>query len=191
MSNYMRTCLIILLLLGGSALWADDVRQDSTILAGLETMVAEDQTLRGIDTLDYSVIHAADMQHRQAVFVMLADNEIVSARAKYLAALLLQHADPSTCAECYLLAHQLSLSALNMGYEPARVLAATNLDRYLVFTGQPQKYGTQSNIDSTGQWYLYPVDSSVSDTERRKWGIQPLDSLKAEIDGLNSEKGPK
>jgi len=177
---------LIVMLTPTSGFRAEENPPDTSALSLLEAMVAEDQSLRSIDTLDYGLVYAADVRHREAVFTMLSNNEIVTAKAKYLAALLLQHADPTTCAECYLLAYKLSVSASEMGYDKARRLAALNLDRYLVFTGKPQKYGTQYNCDSTSHWYLFPVDSTVTDEERRNLGLQPLDSLNAEIDRLNS-----
>lgn len=160
---------------------------DSLVLVRLEAMVAEDQALRMDDTLDYQIVFDADRRHRAVVFEMLARDELHTPRSKFLAAFVLQHADPGSCVECYLLAHELSKTAVDMGYEKARRLAAMNLDRYLVFTGRPQKYGTQSNCDSTGRWYLFPIDSLTSDSERTAWGVEPLDSLQAEIDRLNTE----
>jgi len=148
-------------------------------------MVAEDQNLRMNDTIDYGIVAEADRQHREVVMDLLAQGKISDSKDLHRAALLLQHADPSSCRECYLLAHKLAMEAVRKGRDEARNLAAATLDRYLVFSNKPQKYGTQSNTDSTGHWYLFPVDPSTTDSMRAEMHVAPLDSLLAEIDAWN------
>lgn len=95
------------------------------------------------------------------------------------AGLILQHGDDTTD---YRNAHELAMRAIKLGDSAtdARQLAAITLDRYLVKQGKPQLYGTQSfKNEQTGQLELYPVDSTVTDEERAKWGEPPLkDALK-------------
>jgi hypothetical protein len=79
-------------------------------------------------------------------------------------------------------AHELVLQAIYLGdtSTKARQIAAFTLDRYLVKQGKLQRYGTQVfENEQTGQLELYPVDPSVTDEERAKWGEPPLkDALK-------------
>jgi len=163
--------------------------KEPTVSTILYDMVTEDVKLRMAgDTLDYSIIFEADRRHREKVYELLAQGVIIESQDLFQAAYILQHADPSSCLECYLLAYNLSLEAVRKGCEKGRYMVALNLDRYLVFSGKPQKYGTQSNIDSTGISYLFPIDTLTSDSERAIWTVPPLDSLKAQIDRENTGK---
>jgi len=148
-------------------------------------MVTADQRLRSDDTLDYGIVAETDRLHREVVFELLAEGAITEATDLHRAALILQHADPSSCRECYFLAYQLAKRAVELGLDNARGMVAGCLDRYLVFSGKPQKYGTQYNQDSVGIWYLFPIDTLTSDSQRVVWNVPPLDSLKIEIDLLN------
>ncbi len=151
----------------------------------LREMVEEDQELRMNDTLDYGIVDAADREHREVVMDLLAQGGIDDPQDLHRAAFILQHSDPGSCRECYLLAHKLAMEAVRRGWDDARKLAAASLDRYLVFSKKPQKYGTQSNTDSTGHWYLFPIDSATTDSQRIEMNVLPLDSLIAEIEARN------
>ncbi|MFH1374709.1 MAG: hypothetical protein ABII79_13025 [bacterium] len=161
--------------------------RESAVTVALKEMVAEDQRLRTDATLDYSIVRATDQKHHEKIFELLAQGRITQAADLYRAALLLQHADPSSCRECYLLAHYLARQAVELGYDEARYLAAANLDRYLVFSDQIQKYGTYYNVDSIGRWYLFPIDSLTTDSDRARWDVPPLEDLIRRIDRMNSE----
>jgi hypothetical protein len=161
------------------------VEQVTSVSRKLEQMVEQDQRLRADDTLDYSVVHETDQRHRRVVFELLAAGAIKRAEDLFNAALILQHADPAACLECYLLAHYLALEASRQGFEDARYLVAATLDRYLVMSKDRQKFGTQFNIDSIGRYYLFPVDTAITDSERAVWNVPPLDSLKLRLDELN------
>ena len=163
--------------------------RESVVTVALKEMVAEDQRLRTDTTLDYSIVHAADRKHHEKIFELLAQGRITQAADLYRAALLLQHTDPSSCRECYLLAHYLALRSVELGYDEARYLAAANLDRYLVFSDQTQKYGTQHNVDSSGRWFLFPIDSLTTDSDRARWDVPPLKDLIRDIDEMNSAPG--
>jgi hypothetical protein len=160
--------------------------KESPVSKLLKQMVEDDQSLRSRDSVNWQAVRRADLQHREKVFGLLAQGLITDGIDLYRAALILQHADASTCRECYLLAYHLSLQAVEEGHEQARYVAALNLDRYLVFSDMPQRYGTQYNVDSTGRYYLFEYDSTVSDSERAIWQVPPLDSLKARVERLNS-----
>jgi len=73
------------------------------------------------------------------------------------------------------LAHLLAKSAAEQGRDSARWLAAAALDRYLVYSGKPQKYGTQTVLDpKTEKMVNPPVDPATTDAERAKWHVEPL-----------------
>lgn len=80
--------------------------------------------------------------------------------------------------ENYLFAHHLFLAAMDAGIEGANQLAAAAIDRYLTFTTGRQKYGTNRLIDQeTGREELVPVDRTVTDEERKRFGVPPLEEL--------------
>ena len=162
-------------------------RDEPAVTAKLAEMVREDQRLRSDTTVDWSYVHEMDMRHREEVFRLLVAGDISKAEDQLNAYKLLQHADPSTCSECYLLAYQLSMAAVEQGLDDARYIAALNLDRYLVFSGNPQRFGTQYNTDSAGHYYLFPVDSLTTDSMRSEWNVEPLDSILTRLDRWNEE----
>ena len=126
---------------------------------------------------------AADEIRQQRVLTMLANGLIKKAEAQECAALILIHSGLTFCEgslkaisiDNYYLAYQLAKSATEKGRKSARRLAADALDRFLVFSGKSQKYGTQTILDpKTNKMILPPIDPSTTDEERAKWGVEPL-----------------
>ncbi len=154
----------------------------------LRRMVEQDRKLRLIDTCDANVVAEANLNHREAVYDLLAKAKIEEPEELYLAALIVQNADPAVCPECFLLAHHLAGRAADLDHDRARYLAAATLDRYLVSSGKPQKFGTQFIVDSAGRYQLVPWDTSTSDSERALWDVPPLDSLQRFPVGTSAKK---
>ena len=161
------------------------VTRETAVSRELLAMVEKDQQLRYNDTLDYAIIAESDRINRERIYELLAQGEITESKNLFHAAIIIQHADPSSCPECFLLAYHLSLEAVDRGFDNARSLTAASLDRYLIFTGHPQKYGTQVGTDSVGASYIYEYDHLTTDSMRRLWDVPPLDSLKTHIKALN------
>jgi hypothetical protein len=66
-----------------------------------------------------------------------------------------------------------------MGSKVTRWLYAACLDRMLISQGKKQKFGTQYQLNSkTGRYVHFPTDTSITDKERRKYGVQPLSRRK-------------
>lgn len=85
-------------------------------------------------------------------------------------AYLLQHGNST---DDYKLAHDYAKKAVNMGSNVTKWLYAATLDRWLVSQGKKQKFGTQfKNIN--GKWVLSPIDGSLSDEQRKEYGVPPL-----------------
>lgn len=149
--------------------------------AELATLAKEDQVSRmGQD------ITRTDDERRQQVFVLLAEGKVQSPQDKFNAALVLQHTGMSFCgdtlvslsAENYLLAHRLFEQAMLAGIADAKYLYAASIDRYLSITEGRQRYGTNRIINQeTGAEEFPPIDRSVSDEERAKYGVPPLAEL--------------
>jgi hypothetical protein len=147
----------------------------------LSRLAMEDQAVR-IGEPDPS----SDDARRRRVLELLAAGAVSSPRDKFNAALVLQHTGLEFCdgrlrsasPENYLLAHYLFGEALQGGVEDARYLVAASIDRYLGFTSGTQRYGTNRVIDhDSGNELLVPIDRSVSDEERRRYGVPPLSEL--------------
>lgn len=149
--------------------------------AELVTLAKEDQASRMGQE-----IARTDDERRQRVFVLLAEGKVQSPQDKFNAALVLQHTGMSFCgdtlvslsAENYLLAHRLFEQAMLAGIADAKYLYAASIDRYLSITEGRQRYGTNRIINQeTGAEEFPPIDRSVSDEERAKYGVPPLAEL--------------
>jgi hypothetical protein len=121
------------------------------------------------------------------------------------AAIILQH---SVLPEDYQLAHELAGKALKLkpSKEELETFATNNgqnfdqektlqqwyshlnwlytitIDRFLMATGKQQKYGTQILMVPGGKKALYPVDPTVTDEERAKYGVPTLAELEKQVD---------
>lgn len=122
-------------------------------------------------------LNQRDQSRRQIVMKLYKDKKIHSAKDFHYAALIFQHGETS---DEYRLAHEFATKAVEQGDRTARWLSAATLDRYLLSSGKPQKFGTQFIKDGKGDWHLaQPVDPSVTDEERSLYGVPPLkDALK-------------
>lgn len=158
----------------------------------LRAMTDEDQRMRQAEGTDPQAQYDADQRHRLRVLELLAEGRILLPEDKVRAALLLQHTNAIFCdgqlksesLENYLLAHFLARSAALAGHRPARRMAAAAIDRYLVFSGKPQKYGTQYRFDEkAGKEVLLEIDPATTDAERAEWDVEPLAVLRNEADG--------
>ena len=112
-----------------------------------------------------------DADHRRTVLRMLQRHEVRSANELYLAAFVFQHGQ---CPEDFRLASTLAQAAIERGSEKAKWLYAASLDRYLLMTNQPQKFGTQFRLGSDGKQELAPLDPSTTDEERAKYNVPSL-----------------
>jgi len=81
-----------------------------------------------------------DARRRTQVRQLIADDKVQTGEDYYYAAFIFQHGQKP---EDYLYSHVLAMTALKMGFAPARWLSAASLDRYLRSVKQPQIFGTQ------------------------------------------------
>jgi hypothetical protein len=170
----MKVLLTALVLLAAPALACADH-------ARLRALAQQDQAVRmGQDD------PSSDDERRREVLRILAAGGPLTPKDKLHAGLVLQHTGLTYCdgkltslsAENYLFAHYLFLGAMEGGVEAAAQLAAAAIDRYLSVTVGTQKYGTNRMINQeTGREELVPVDRSVTDEERRRFGVPPLAEL--------------
>lgn len=142
------------------------------------------EELRAIFEADQADRHGAmpqdvierDRARRARVEQLLADGAVRSAEDHLHAAFVFQHGDELAH---YWQAHELALRADELGDQGhARWLAAAAYDRWLMFQGRPQRYGTQYR-GVGGQYELYPVDPATTDEERARWNVPPLAEAEA------------
>ena len=121
-------------------------------------------------TPEYTAMRERDWQRRLRAAAILSTLEAPEAADLYHAAQLFQHRDePQDAWRAYELARE----ATERGDERARWLTAAAYDRWLVYQGKPQKYGTQYVHDGI-RHRLWDVDLGTTDAERAAWNVPPL-----------------
>ncbi len=136
--------------------------------------------------LAWERIRTEDPKRRARVVELL---QVGAARtgADFLhAAMVLQH---GWTPEDYLQAKELALRAVEMGRADAKWLAAAAEDRYLMHSGQPQKFGTQFRADG-GAWVLHDVDPCTSDADRASVGVPTLAAQNERARAMTREAPP-
>lgn len=81
-----------------------------------------------------------DRQRRARAEDLIESHALTAPEDYFHAARLFQHGDT---AEDAWRAHVLARTSAELGYAQARWLAAAAYDRWLMYQGKPQKYGTQ------------------------------------------------
>ncbi|NIR48489.1 hypothetical protein GWO43_20385 [candidate division KSB1 bacterium] len=119
---------------------------------------------------EYWRLRERDAQRRRQLLEIIENNGLSAPEDYYHAAMVFQHGE--TVVEIQL-AHTLAKHGAELGYRPARWLAAASLDRWLMYQGKPQKYGTQVVPDGKKQ-RVWDVDPTTTDRDRAKWDVPPL-----------------
>ncbi|NTX50684.1 hypothetical protein [Myxococcus sp. CA039A] len=134
--------------------------------------------------IDWAVVGPRDVKRLARARQLLEEGKVQSAKDSFHAALLFHHGKDVAD---FKRAHTLLLKAVELDPKDglARWLTAAAEDRLLTQQGKPQRYGTQRE-QVNGKWRLVPVDPSVSDEERAKWGVPPLKKLQTEVEAANA-----
>ena len=122
------------------------------------------------NTPEYKVMRARDLQRRERVMAIAAANGLQTAEDYYHAAHIMNHGDTIDDARD---AHLFALRASELGHRPARWLTAASYDRWQMYQGKPQKYGTNYVYDGRED-RLWDVDPTTTDEERARWDVPPL-----------------
>jgi len=109
-----------------------------------------------------------DTAHRKTVLDLLRKRRVRSANEVYLAAFVFQHGQ---CPAHFRFASELAQAAIARGSEKAKWLYAAALDRYLLMSGKPQKFGTQFQLGDDGKPKLSPLDPTTTDAERAAFNV--------------------
>ncbi len=126
-----------------------------------------------VGTGEYGQLRARDRVRRAAARDALEDlrrEGVASAQDLYHAAWLFNHGDAPEEAR---LAHEWAREAADRGLDRARWLAAAAYDRWRMYEGRPQKYGTQFVPDGT-RYRLWDVEPDTTDAERAEWDVPTL-----------------
>ena len=123
-----------------------------------------------VNTNAYRVMRSRDLERRRRVMELVASDELNTAEDYYHAAWIMNHGDTPEDARS---AHSLALRSSELGYRPARWLAAASYDRWQMYQGKPQKYGTNYVFDGRRD-RLWDVDPETTDAERAAWDVPPL-----------------
>lgn len=134
---------------------------------------AEHGVVPPVGTAEYAAMRARDRERRTRALAVLERLRLAGTAAPealYHTAWLLNHGDEPREAR---MAHDLAREAAERGYAPARWLAAAAYDRWRMYEGRPQKYGTQFVPDGV-RYRLWDVEPATTDNEREAWDVPPL-----------------
>lgn len=121
-------------------------------------------------TPEYAAMRERDRLRRRRVRELVAAQRLSTAVDHLHAARIFQHGDEAQDARQ---AFELALKAVERGCLPARWMAAAAYDRWQMYQGKPQRYGTQFVSDGRRQ-RLWDVDPATTDAERAEWDVPPL-----------------
>jgi hypothetical protein len=92
-----------------------------------------------VNTPEYKSMRARDLHRREHIIQIVTKNGSLSAEDYFHAAWIMNRGDtPEDAAH----AHTFALRSSELGYRPARWLAAASYVRWLMYQGKPQKHGT-------------------------------------------------
>jgi hypothetical protein len=144
------------------------------------------------DTPAYWQLRERDAARRQRVSELLADGRVTAPDDYFHAALIFQHGETL---EDIWRAHLLAQKAAEMGAtqtidgKDSRWLAAATLDRWLMYQGKPQQYGTQFVPDGK-RYRLWDVDPATTDAERAANHVPALQEQRKHAERLTEEDPP-
>lgn len=138
------------------------------------------------NTPEYRAMRQRDRERRRRVIEIASAGELVTSDDCYRAAWIMNHGD--TPEDAYR-AHLLALRASELGCTSARWLAAASYDRWRMYQGKPQKYGTNYVNDGYRE-RLWDVDPETTDEERAAWNVPPLAVQLAKAEEANRQQAP-
>jgi hypothetical protein len=121
-------------------------------------------------TPEYWSLRERDAERRKRLESIVKSNGLKEPEDFYHAAWILNHGES---VEELRQAHLLAKQATELGLRRARWLAAAAYDRWLMYQGRRQKYGTQIVPDGKRQ-RVWDVEPATSDAERAEWDVPSL-----------------
>jgi hypothetical protein len=139
-----------------------------------------------VNTDEYKAMRKRDLERRERVMEMVAADELHSAEDFFHAASIMNHGDTIDDARN---AQLLALRSSELRHRPARWLVAVTYDRWQMYQGKPQKYGTNYVYDGRKD-RLWDVDPQTTDDERAVWDVPPLVEQLRKAEEANRHKSP-
>jgi hypothetical protein len=130
----------------------------------------EHESVPSVGTPEYSALRERDRVRGIRAAEIVASSRAMSSDDLYHAAWILNHGDEVSEAKQ---AHDLSSRAADLGHPKARWLAAASYDRWCMYQGRAQKYGTQIVPDGT-RYRVWDTEHGTSDEEREAFGVPVL-----------------
>jgi hypothetical protein len=158
---------------------------DNQELAGL---YGQDQADRNGKNIDWSAVVPRDRSRQARVRALLASGSIRTAADYHHAAMVFQHGDTAGDIR---LANALATMAMTLSPDDKgyRWLAAATWDRLMMYSLQPQWYGTQFKGDAKGM-YLFPVaENAVTDDERKAMMGHTLAESREHVEEVAKDSG--
>jgi hypothetical protein len=121
-------------------------------------------------TPEYWSLRERDAERRKRLENIVESGGLKEPEDYYRASWILNHGES---VEEIWQAHVLAKEAVKLGLSRARWLAAATYDRWLMYQGKPQKYGTQIVPDGKRQ-RVWDVEPATSDAERAEWDVPSL-----------------
>jgi len=125
------------------------------------------------DTPEYRALRERDAGRRRRLKEIVESGGLKEAEDYYHAAWILNHGESL---EEIWQAHLLAKEAAELGLRRARWLVAAAFDRWLMYQGKPQKYGTQIVPDGKRQ-RVWDVEPSTTNDERAQWDVPTLEEM--------------
>lgn len=136
------------------------------------------------NTPEYKAMRVRDLERRERVMKLVSANELQTAEDYYHAAWIMNHGESLDDARN---GHKLALRSSELGYRQARWLAAATYDRWQMYQGKPQRYGTNYIFDGQRD-RLWDVDPETTDEERARWDVPPLAEQLRKAEEANRHK---
>lgn len=143
-----------------------------------------DQKDRKKKNINWDIIGKKDIERLKKLNQIIKNNKNLSPEDYYMIAMLYQHGVKLSDIQK---AKYYAYKSMKLGYEKAKWLYAAATDRFLMYKGKKQKYGTQFKINKKGKWIFYPVNKNTTDKERFRYNVLPLKESKRLAVKLNKK----
>ena len=156
----------------------------------LATLYEQDRTehaeVPAVGSEEYRRLRSRDADRRaeaKKALALLRQMSAVAADDLFHAAWLFNHGDSPGEAHQ---AHEWAREAVDQGSTRARWLAAAAYDRWMMYEGRAQKYGTQFVPDGR-RYRLWDVDPATTDEMRAEWDVPPLQTQLERADTMSRD----